>query len=307
MPQFLGTNYMQRLKPAATALAMSAEPIPGVGVMPVFAGQPYGRGRTFAFAPDSTADWGRFFESQWGEGDNRYFRRFWRNVVRWLAENSEAGVKRVRVETDRVIHRLGQPIELSARAFDAEMRETTRYSLTARLVAGDGAAEAPGSPAGSPGTPSNSSSEQSSLTFPLSVTPDGQSYTATVDSQRLVPQLDFSQADSTVLLSRRLEVVATDEGQEVGRAIVNVQLLPDSRELERPQASPAILERLADRAGGKVLRTVDELSRLVGSLPVSRGDVVVSRTPLWDHPALWAMILLLLSMEWIMRRRAGYA
>jgi len=47
--------------------------------MPVFACESYGKGRTFAFAPDTTVDWGRFFESQWGEGgDNRYFRRFWR-------------------------------------------------------------------------------------------------------------------------------------------------------------------------------------------------------------------------------------
>lgn len=300
MPQFLGTNYMQRLKPAATALAMSAEPIPGAGIMPVFAGQSYGRGRTFAFAPDSTADWGRLFESQWGEGDNRYFRRFWRNVVRWLAENSEAGVKRVRVETDRVIHRLGQPIELSARAFDAELRETTRYTLTARVVEGDSVSD-------SPRAPHDSASTTAPLSFPLSVTPDGQSYTATLDSQRLVPRLDFSQADSTVLLSRRLEVIATDEGQEVGRAMVNVQLLPDSRELERPQASPAILERLADRAGGRVVRSPRELASLVSDLPVTKGDVVVSQTPLWDHPALWAVILLLLAAEWIMRRRAGYA
>ena len=83
MPVFLGTNYMQRLKPAATVLANSSTPIPQAGIMPIFADQPYGRGRTFAFAPDTTADWGRYFESQWGEsGDNRYFRRFWRNIVR---------------------------------------------------------------------------------------------------------------------------------------------------------------------------------------------------------------------------------
>ena len=59
MPPFLGTNYMQRLKPASVVLGVSASPIPQAGDMPIFAAQPYGRGRTFAFAPDTTADWGR--------------------------------------------------------------------------------------------------------------------------------------------------------------------------------------------------------------------------------------------------------
>ena len=44
---------------------------------------------------DTTVDWGRDFEHNWGEGDNRYFRKFWRNVVRWLAENSEASQQRL--------------------------------------------------------------------------------------------------------------------------------------------------------------------------------------------------------------------
>lgn len=295
MPQFLGTNYMQRLKPAATALAFSAQEIPGVGIMPIFAGQSYGRGRTFAFAPDSTADWGRFFESQWGEGDNRYFRRFWRNVVRWLTENSQAGVKRVRAETDRVVYRLGQPLELTAQAFDSERRETTAYELTARLA-----------PDPADAHPVNAAPVGSNGAFPLTVTADGTGYAVTIDSQQLASAIDFNQAESAVLLTRRLDVVASEKGQEIGRASVTVQLLPDSRELDRPQATPNTLETLAAQSGGQVVRSAQELAQLVGALPVARGDVIVSRTPLWDHPLFWAAILTLLAVEWTLRRRAGY-
>ncbi len=35
-------------------------------------------------SPDSTWAWGHEIERHWGEGDNRYFRKFWRNVVYWL-------------------------------------------------------------------------------------------------------------------------------------------------------------------------------------------------------------------------------
>ena len=65
---------------------------------------------------DTTVDWGRDFENDWGEGDNRYFRKFWRNVVRWLAENSESGQNRLRVETDKIIYRPGQEIQITAQA-----------------------------------------------------------------------------------------------------------------------------------------------------------------------------------------------
>ena len=49
-------------------------------------------------ATDTTRDWGMDFERIWGEGDNRYFRKFWRNVVKWLAENSAGSNRRLQVE-----------------------------------------------------------------------------------------------------------------------------------------------------------------------------------------------------------------
>src|SRR5262249_53626885 len=72
LPAFFGTNLIDRLKPAATALGLSRGPIPGSNVVTVFSSQPFGRGRSFAMASDTTVDWGRDFERVWGEGDNRY-------------------------------------------------------------------------------------------------------------------------------------------------------------------------------------------------------------------------------------------
>ena len=51
---------------------------------------------------DSTIAWGTDFEHTWGEGDNRYFRKFWRNVIRWLTENSEGSTRRLHAERRRV-------------------------------------------------------------------------------------------------------------------------------------------------------------------------------------------------------------
>ena len=84
-------------------------------------------------ATDTTVDWGRDFERIWGEGDNRYFRKFWRNVVRWLSENSDAGSRRLRVETDKVIYRPVQDIQVTVHAYDEKQGETDQYRLVARL------------------------------------------------------------------------------------------------------------------------------------------------------------------------------
>ena len=90
----------------------------------IFACQTFGRGRTFAMATDTTWAWGTEFEKSWGEGDNRYFRKFWRNVVYWLTENSDRSNPRLRVETDKVFYQPGEPIEIKAHAYDEKLAET---------------------------------------------------------------------------------------------------------------------------------------------------------------------------------------
>lgn len=286
MPPFLGTNYMQRLKPAATALAYSAQPIPNVGgVMPIFAAQPYGRGRTFAFAPDTTADWGRLFESQWGVGDNRYFRRFWRNLVRWLSENSTMGNKRLEIETDRIIYRVGQPIVVTARAYDEKLQQTIGYDLVAQV---------------------KSAARNSGDAVQLTSAAAAKTYSGQIDSQPLAVNLDISGNDSHVVFTREVEVVARDGGKEIARASTKVQILPDLSEFRQPRPRPEILEQLAHDADGRVLRFPGDIEFLMSELTADPGDSITSRQPLWDSPWLWLAILALLAFEWSLRRRAGY-
>ncbi len=289
MPPFLGTNYMQRLKPAATVLAVSATPIPQAGIMPIFAVQTYGRGRTFAFAPDTTADWGRFFESQWGESDNRYFRRFWRNAVRWLSENSTAGNKRLQIETDRVIYRAGQPIAITAHAFNEQLQETIDYELVANVkVANTPAASAPLS------------------TTPLAPTTSGKDYAGELDSRSLMAMSDLAGATSAIDPSQEIEVIASHQGQEIARASTKVQVLPNVHELLQPRAKPEVLEQLAHTADGTVYRTSGELVSSLLQMPVTTGDAVVTRQPMWDSPWLWFVIVGLLAIEWSLRRLSGF-
>ncbi len=290
MPYFYGTNYIKRLKPAATALAYSVGPIPNLNeVMPVFASQPYGKGRTFAFSPDTTADWGRDFESRWGENDNRYFRRFWRNLVRWLAENSVAGTRRVLIETDKLLYRAGEPIHLTAKAYTEMYDETVDYELRAEVKL----------PAAAAGT-------LAATAITLSPDASGKGYVAELDSDALASIVDLGAGESAALPTRLIEVIATYKGKEIGRTTTKIQILPDLHELLRPQPRPEILRELAAQTGGKELHSGRELAEVLKQLPEIEGESLVSRQPLWDRPWLWGAIVGLLVIEWILRRLSGF-
>ena len=285
MPQFYGTNLIQRLKPAATVLGQTQTAISGVGVMPVFACESYGRGRTFALSSDSTADWGRDFERYWGESDNRYFRKFWRNVVRWLSESSIAGSKRLAIETDKVIYRLGEEIQVSATAYDNEFNSTVDYQLTARVI------------------PANSTTlDRQPDTIDLQANQQEKQYSGQLTAQ-LLEAPDSSKSFST-LRAAKLEVVATSGKREVARTMCDIQLLSTTRELSKPAPDWKNMRRLAELTGGDVLESSEDLAQLLEQFPSTPGEMLVQQSPLWHRSMLWAGMLLLLALEWSLRRRA---
>ncbi len=286
MPILGGTNLTDRLKPAATALGLSERPLSGSNVVTVFSCQTFGRGRTFAMSSDTTRDWGVDFESKWGENDNRYFRKFWRNVVRWLAENSEASQQRLRVETDKVVYRPGQDILVTAKAYDEKIKETGRYRLVARV---------------------RGPTELESGPFDET-------------AQSLVPQLNdlafrgklstpqpaeiLENAGST-LHKFNLDVAALEGERIVARSSVDLQVIDDPAEFRDPRPDRPTLLKLARDTGGTAIQSAADLVAVLGRHPDASVRLVVSRWPLWDHPLLWLLVLGLLSTEWILRRLKG--
>jgi uncharacterized membrane protein len=293
MPPFYGTNLIQRLKPAATLLGHTAAPLPGVGLMPVFAVESYGRGRTFAMATDSTAYWGHQFESQWGEGDNRYFRKFWRNVIRWLSDHSLAGSKRLTVETDKIIYRPGEPIDITAIAFDEAYRPTTDYQVAGVLKFAGGQ------------TAASSDAAANGPRLNLNAMKAEQRYRGELITTLPITASTGDREFST-LHQAQLEFTAVQNQQPIASLKLDVQILEDSREMLHPQPNRETLETVARESGGRVLGNANDLLSVLSQYRATPGDVIVHKSPLWDRSLIWLLLLSLLGIEWSLRRRLGF-
>lgn len=80
---------------------------------------------------------------------------------------------------------------------------------------------------------------------------------------------------------------------------------PESGELAQTAANVELLQQMANASKGVYLRE-EELSRLPELLdPLSSGRVVESSTVIWQSYWWFCAMILLLALEWILRKRAG--
>jgi len=209
-------------------------------------------------------------------------------VVHWLAENSGGSNRRLRVETDKVFFRPGQPIEVTARAYDDKLAETDLYRVVARL---------------------RGPTEDASQPFDETAT-------------NLVPQLgdpayrgklttpqasEILENPGSTVHPLVLDVAAFDGDRLAAQASTDVQVIDDPVEFRDPRPDPARLKELAQATAGRVIQTPAELATLLAGHPDASVTEVVMRSPLWDTPLLWLLLLGLLTSEWILRRLKGLA
>jgi uncharacterized membrane protein len=287
MPTLYGCNLVDRVKPAATILGLSDRPLLSVGRAPIFSCQTFGRGRTFAMLTDTTPDWGVDFERIWGEGNNRYFRKFWRNVVRWLGENS-VGDRRLLVEPDKVFYRPGQEIRVTVRVFDEKLSATGAYRVVARLRA----------PAEGASPPIDSAATD------LVPRPGDRAYRGTLSAPQAGEMLDDP---GSPVREFTVDVLALEGDRMAARSGAVVQVVDDPAEFRDPRPDPSALATLAQATGGRVIRTPADLATLLASHREATVSEVVTQSPRWDSPLLWLVLLGSLSAEWILRRRRGLA
>jgi len=264
LPALQGANRFAGVKPRAQILAETStgEPL-------LVAGE-YGRGRVLAFAGNSTYRW-------WQYGKPAEHRRFWRQIILWLAQRDETAQNDVWIKLPQRRFDPGAPISFTSGARSAAGDVIRDASFTARLLL-----------------------------------PDGKSKTIRLvtDQEQVSGALEPIEQPGDYLI----EAEAVQSGRTLGKARAHFQVLDRDVELGNPAANYDLLARLANLtkdAGGRPVAP-EQLPDLLRELTERRPEMQIeieSRWQLGDTAAdAWLFLLGLvglLTAEWIVRKRWG--
>jgi hypothetical protein len=231
--------------------------------------QRVGRGKVLGLAFDRT------WRLRYRTGDVRHH-RFWGQIMRWgLGERLRAGQERFRAGTDRLVYGPEDPISVMARVLNEDFSGVEDAQLEAVLKNGEG---------------------------------------REVTRVKLAPRADSHGFYEAVLPPQgqagacQLEVVRTDT---VARENVETSFLVTAsrRPIEMGNVRPdrAVLDALAKGTGGKVV-TPDLLPTLLEAFGEGRRVVQERREyALWNNPFVLLLLALLLTAEWLLRKKGGLA
>ena len=259
LPKLEGANRFRGVKRSAQVLAETP------AGEPLLLAQDYGAGRVMAFAGDSTWRW-------WLGGHSREHRRFWRQVVLWLAHKDESSDNDVWVKLDRRRYQPGQRVEFSAGAQTPEGDIVEDATFTASVVLPDESRQ------------------------PV---------------QLLRKTLDMGGTFfDTQQPGDYLVMVSAKRGDELlGTARARFLVHQQDLELDNPAADPGLLASLSAVTEGKSLapeQLPGTLARLKDQ-PLNLEVEIQSRTELWgESPWNWLICLSfagLLCVEWFLRKR----
>lgn len=327
-PSFFAANRWLGVKPhlttvlATLTLDTDAQNEPSRSLVPgskpdvAPAGQPaivagrYGRGRTMAMAMPITPPWANDLLTKWGEGDRRYYGKFWRNTIYWLTESSSIGRRRLVVSADKKFYRPGEPIRLTASAFDEAATPTGNYRITGMIEPQSSLSELESNdspirwPEGKP--------RESGETGPLIAW--GEEFElprADLSDGRPAFALTLPVADALLVgsasQSLRIEMTAMEDFTQVDSTSLDLQILHDPFEQQNPFPNHELLQRLASGSGGRIIRDSNQLADVLKDVTLTVGAPVIHQSPVWSTWWLWTWLLGLLTVEWLWRRMVGLA
>jgi uncharacterized membrane protein len=230
----------------------------------VFAYMNYGKGRTFFSAVENT--W------RWRAGvDNRYFYRFWGQVVRFCATGRLYGkTPRFRITSDKLRYALGETVDVECRIFDANMKPSTDPTAKVyHLIR----------------TPGGEVREE--LTLQLNPVRGQGTYQGSVVADRVgVHDLWFG-----------------TEAERLAGTLFEVEV--PALEMRDPRRNQNVLEEMAKLSGGKnfeLYQVKDMVAGLEAVTQSQQGDIEDDAA--WDEYWVLFAITGLLAAEWILRKIA---
>jgi hypothetical protein len=198
--------------------------------------------------------------------------KFWRQVIFWLAHKEDKGENEIKITLDSRRIAVGQKLPITVTARDAKGVDITGVTYETK-VEREGSSAAP---------------------EPVDVFNQGkQAYGAYFATGQ---PGDY-----------RVTVVASKDGQVLGRDSARFIVYQDDRELENPAADLALLREIAQITGGTFLPP-EQLPKYLRSLDSSVLSEYVSQTErrVWDTWPFFLIFTALMTLEWWLRKRHGW-
>jgi len=277
LPNLLGCVTVVAVKPAAALLALHPTRKIEGRAMPVLAVQRFGAGRSAAFTADTTWKW---YLPLHGMGKESPYSRFWGQLIRWLA-NVKTKAREAKpslvMRLDKTYQRIGQgPVKILARVQDEKGRPPDNAQVSCTITPADGKSKA----------------ETLSL------------------SPRLGDRLFETSFRPPREATYKIEVTAVDAaGSALGSDRQDLMVVPYSKEMDRLARNDALLQLVADKTDGRkvdisglpdLIDQIVQRQKAKGTLDAGdEADVY----PLFDFTTLFIVFIVLLTGEWLLRRR----
>ena len=267
MPGFMVAQPTGPLKPGASVILTAAPP--DRSPESALVSQRFGRGRSAALAIGDMWRWGMK-----GPEEGEALGKAWRQTLRWLV----ADVPR-RVSLTIPDPNISGETEFRVEVLDPDYLPTADAEVSVELIPPP-------------------QSEAKPMTLHAEADPDRPgSFRATTT----LPSLGAGGA-------WHAKAAATSgDGEEIGIAESGFALNPALDEFPNRPPDRDLLERLAERTGGRLIPANPEaLRKFSRGLESLEAPVVeTTRLRIWHHPTVLLLILALLAGEWILRRKAG--
>jgi uncharacterized membrane protein len=281
---------------------------PAAAEVPAIVAGRYGHGRTLALAFPITSPYADELIQKWGQGDNRYYSKFARNLVYWLTESSAIGRRRLVAKAGKKFYKPGESISITAETYDESAAPTRNYRVVAMVEphTAPGETEPETSPLRWPsGLPRESGEDGPFVAW-------GEEFELPLQGDKapehaLALALDDKLTSGAASQSLRVELTAYEELTQVDSTSLDIQVLHDPFEQQNPFPNHDLLKQLAAASGGKVLKSPDELAKVLNDAPVDVGVPIVRRSPAWSNWWVLGVLLGLLTVEWCWRRTLGLA
>ncbi|MGQ0642309.1 MAG: glutamine amidotransferase [Gemmatimonadaceae bacterium] len=268
MPSVTMLNQFGRPKPGATLL-LTARDVDGGPAQPLLAVQRFGRGRAAAFAAQDSWMWQMAAEVEIEDDSHE---TFWRQLLRWLVTDVPDRADLVATSDGAEPN---ESVRIRAEISDARFVRINGARVTAELEAPNGT--------------------RTPLPFEWSGARDGE-YVS-----------DALLGDPGVYAVHARAIVESARSDTLRAEPAHLAVVTSEREYFGAERRAALLRQLADETGGKFYEPNEVMDVARDLAHSASGVTVVDRKDLWDLPAVFLLLGVVLAAEWAYRRRRGFA